>query len=51
MKYRVIKRFIDKYDNSIIYEVGDVIELSKDRAIEILKVDKLIEKVKTKKQK
>ena len=51
MKYKVIKRFIDKYDNSIIYEVGDVIELSEDRAIEILKVDKLIEKVNTKKKK
>ena len=42
MKYQVIKAFRDKYTNEI-YEVGTILELTKKRANEILKVDKYIE--------
>lgn len=45
MKYLVIKNFTDKYDKSIKYKVGDIVEFTKKRANEILKVDKLIEKI------
>ena len=45
MKYEVIKNFKDKYTNER-YEVGQIIELTSDRAKEILSVDKLIKKAK-----
>lgn len=51
MKYEVIKEFIDKYNLSKVYRVGEVIEISKERAEEILSVDKLIKEVKVKKPK
>lgn len=44
MKYVVLKKFKDKYTGEK-YEVNDVIEISKERATEILSVDKLIKKV------
>ena len=44
MKYIVIKKFKDK-NTKEIYEVGTILELTKKRANEILKVDKLIEKI------
>ena len=44
MKYIVLKKFKDKYTGEK-YEVNDVIEISKERAKEILSVDKLIKKV------
>ena len=44
MKYIVLKKFKDKYTGEK-YEVNDVIEISKERAQEILVVDKLIKKV------
>lgn len=44
MKYQVIEMFKDKYTGEI-YEVGTVLELTKKRATEILKVDKLIEEI------
>lgn len=52
MKYIVIKEFIDKYNPSITHRVDDVLDISKERAEEILSVDKLIKEVKeTKKTK
>ena len=52
MKYEVIKEFTDKNNYDIKYKKGMVIELTKDRAEEILSVDKLIKKVvKPKKEK
>lgn len=44
MKYIVIKKFTDKYTGEK-YSEGRVLELTKKRANEILKVDKLIEKI------
>lgn len=49
MKYKVIKRFKDKYTGEI-YPEGHILELTKERATEILSVDKLITKVKTTKR-
>ena len=52
MKYKVIKEFIDKYNPSRVYKVGEEINITKERAIEILSVDKLIKEIKeTKKSK
>lgn len=48
MKYEVIKDFTDKYNYDIKYKKGDVITLTKERAKEILSVDKLIKEKKTK---
>lgn len=45
MKYVVLKNFTDKYNNDIKYKVNDIVEFTKKRATEILKVDKLIEEV------
>lgn len=45
MKYEVIKSFRDKYDTSIKYKIGDIIDITQKRAKEILKVDELIKKV------
>lgn len=47
MKYRVIKDFTDKHTYTK-YKTGDVIELTNERAKEILSVDKFITKVQTK---
>ena len=41
MKYEVIKRFKDKYTKER-YTVGTILELTKKRANEILKVGELI---------
>lgn len=43
--YRVIKKFRDKYNPSRVYEVGENVDFIKERAEEILKVDKFIEKI------
>lgn len=51
MKYEVIKEFIDKYNPSRSYKVGEVIDISPERAIEILSVDKLIKELKPKETK
>lgn len=44
MKVKVLKRFRDKHSNEI-HKVGDILDITKKRYNEILKVDKLIEKV------
>ena len=44
MKAKVLKRFKDKH-NGKIYEVGDIITISKKRYAEILEVDVLVEEV------
>ena len=44
MNYKVIKSFTDKYTKTK-YQVGDVLELTDERAKEILSVGKLIEKI------
>lgn len=44
MKAKVLKRFKDKH-NGKVYEVGDVITISKKRFAEILEVDELVEEV------
>lgn len=49
MKYKVVKEFTDKYTKEK-YPVGKILELTEERANEILSVDKLIVKVKTKKK-
>lgn len=51
MKYIVIKDFTDKYDRTIKYKVNDELDITPDRAKEILSVDKLIKKVVKKKEK
>ena len=50
MKYIVLKNFTDKY-TKVKYEVNDVLELTEERAKEILSVDKLIKKVQKPKKK
>lgn len=45
MKYKVIKNFTDKYDESIKYKTGKVYDFTEERASEILSVDTFIEKV------
>lgn len=47
MKYKVIKDFTDK-NTYKKYKVGDVIEITKERATEILSKGELITKVQTK---
>lgn len=42
-KYKILKKFTDKYDKTIEYKVGKVEEFSDKRAKEILSVGKLIE--------
>lgn len=50
MKVKVVKRFKDKYTNRI-YKEGEVIEITKKRYTEILKVDKtLINEIKEEKE-
>ena len=44
MKAKVLKKFKDKH-NGKIYEVGDIITISKKRYAEILEVDVLVEEV------
>ena len=43
MKYRILESFTDKYDNSLYYVKGEVVEFAKKRAKEILEVGNLIE--------
>lgn len=50
MKYIVLKPFKDKYSNER-YKKGDILDITKKRANEILKVDELIEEVKEKEEK
>ena len=45
MKYEVIKNFKDKHTGER-YKIGDVLDITKTRAKEILTVDKLIKEVK-----
>lgn len=47
--YEVIKTFTDKYDGSL-HKEGEIINISPERAKEILSVDKLIKKIKTPKE-
>lgn len=47
MKYKVIKAFTDKHTYKK-YNIGDVIEVTEDRAKEILSVGELITKVQSK---
>ena len=47
-KYKIIKNFTDKYDKSIKYKVGKTEDFDDERAKEILKVGKLIEKIEEK---
>lgn len=44
MKVKVLKKFIDKH-NGDVYEVGDVLNITKKRYNEILTVDKLVEEI------
>ena len=44
MKAKVLKRFKDKH-NGKVYEVGDIITISKKRFAEILEVDMLVEEI------
>ncbi len=46
MKVRVLENFRDKYDKNIRYKKDDVIEITKKRYNEILKVGKLVEEIK-----
>lgn len=50
MKYKILKPFFDKYDNGILYEEGQVIDIPKARADEILAKGKFISKVPTPKK-
>lgn len=50
MKYKILKPFFDKYDNGILYEEGQIIDIPKTRADEILGVGKFISKVPTQKK-
>lgn len=43
--YKVIKKFRDKYRPSRVYEVGETVDFTEERAEEILKVDKFIKKI------
>ena len=49
MRAKVLKSFRDKY-NQKVYKVGEILNISKKRYEEILKVDKLIEKVEEEKK-
>lgn len=49
MKAKVLKRFKDKYSGKV-YKVDEIITISKERYEEILSVDRLVEKVETKKK-
>lgn len=46
MKYKVLRNFTDKYDESIEYKINDIVEFTEERANEILRVGDLIEKQK-----
>lgn len=49
MRAKVLKSFRDKYNHKV-YKVGEILNISKKRYEEILKVDKLIEKVEEEKK-
>lgn len=51
MKYQVIKNFKDKYTGELYEANKTVLELTEERAKEILSVDKLIKKVQKPKKK
>ena len=44
MKYKVLRDFTDKYDESIEYKINDIVVFTEERANEILRVGDLIEK-------
>lgn len=44
MKYKVLRNFTDKYNESIEYKINDIVEFTEERANEILRVGDLIEK-------
>lgn len=46
MKVKVLENFRDKYDKNIKYKKDDVIEITKKRYNEILKVGNLVEEIK-----
>lgn len=46
MKYKVLRNFTDKYDESIEYKINDIVVFTEERANEILRVGDLIEKQK-----
>ncbi len=46
MKVKVTKKFVDKY-NKTLYEVGDTIDLTKERYQEIQSVGDFVKKVRT----
>jgi hypothetical protein len=48
MLYRIVKPFLDK-ETHVLYKQDEIVEFTKKRAKEILKVDKLIEEVKEEK--
>lgn len=48
-KYLVIKNFTDKYDKKKKYKIGEELDITTERAKEILSVDKLIKKITEKK--
>ncbi len=46
MKVKVLENFRDKYDKNIKYKKDDVIEITKKRYNEILKVGNLVQEIK-----
>ena len=46
MKVKVLESFRDKYDKKVRYQKGEIIEITKKRYNEILKVGKLVEEIK-----
>ncbi len=48
-KYLVIKNFTDKDDKKKKYKIGEELDITTERAKEILSVDKLIKKITEKK--
>lgn len=51
MKVKVLKNFRDKYDKTIRYKKDDVIEITKKRYNEILKVGNLVQEIKEQREK
>ena len=47
MKVKVLKKFIDKH-NGNVYQVGEILTITKKRYNEILSVDKLVEEIEEK---
>lgn len=49
MKAKVLQRFKDKYDQTVVYKVGEVYEFTEERFEEILTVGKFVERIETEK--